>query len=240
MSENFDVTRLQFPGLPTVHSSNNPLPAPVVLPTNTFGAGVGNGTPSAEQWEGMLVQFNNVVVTDTFPTFQEVYEFGVSDGSGQVIIRRDGKHRYTTTVQDSVGKILIRQGQRISYLRGIVFYSGNIYKIVPRGDDDFGTITSVGELEHSSIVPDRFALNQNYPNPFNPTTTIQFALPSASHVRLEVFNLLGQRVETLVNGFKEAGTYTLQFDASDLPTGIYFYRLQAGQFVQTRKMILVR
>jgi hypothetical protein len=247
VSENFDVTRLQFPGAPTIHTSNNPLPQPIVLPTNTFGAGVGNGTPSAEQWEGMLVQFNNVTVTDTFPTFQEIYEFGVSDGSGQVIIRRDGKHRYTTTAQDSIGKILIRQGQRISYLRGIVYYSGNVYKVVPRADDDFGTISSVGELQHTSTIPEVYSLSQNYPNPFNPTTTIQFALPKSADVTLEVFNLIGQRVERLVSGFKEAGTYTLQFDASHLPSGVYFYRMSAvpadGQgkpFVQTRKMLLLR
>ena len=135
---------------------------------------------------------------------------------------------------------MIRQGQRISYLRGIVFYSGNVYKVVPRGDDDFGTITSVEELQHNPVVPERFALSQNYPNPFNPTTTIQFALPASGYVKLEVFNLLGQRIETLVDGFKEAGTYTLNFDASNLPTGIYFYRLQAGSFTQTRKMLLVR
>ncbi len=247
VAENFDVTRLQFPGSPTIHTSNNPLPQPIVLPTNTFGAGVGNGTPSAEQWEGMLVQFNNVTVTDTFPTFQEIYEFGVSDGSGQVIIRRDGKHRYTTTAQDSIGKTLIRQGQRISYLRGIVYYSGNVYKVVPRADDDFGTISSVGELQHTSTIPEVYSLSQNYPNPFNPTTTMQFALPKSADVTLEVFNLIGQRVERLVSGFKEAGTYTLQFDASHLPSGVYFYRLSAvpadGQgkpFVQTRKMLLLR
>lgn len=240
VAENFDVTRLQFPSLPTVHTSNNPEPSPIVLPTNTFGAGVGNGTPSAEQWEGMLVQFNNVTVTDTFPTFQEIYEFGVSDGSGQVLIRRDGKHRYTTTTQDSAGKVLIRLGQRISYLRGIVYYSGNVYKVVPRGDSDFGTISSVSELERHDVVPSSYALGQNYPNPFNPTTTIEFSLPKSEFVTVEVYNLLGQKVETLVNGVQPAGTYTLRFDASKLPSGIYFYRLQAGQFTQTRKMLLVR
>jgi len=118
---------------------------------------------------------------------------------------------------------------------------------VPRADDDFGTISSVGELQHTSTIPEVYSLSQNYPNPFNPTTTIQFALPKSADVTLEVFNLIGQRVERLVSGFKEAGTYTLQFDASHLPSGVYFYRMSAvpadGQgkpFVQTRKMLLLR
>ena len=241
VTENFEVTRLQAPGIPTVHSSNNPLPSPIVLPTNTFGAGVGNGTPSAEQYEGMLVQFNNVTVTDTFPTFQEIYEFAVDDGSGRVIIRRDGKHRYTTTTQDlTPEKVLIRQGQRIGFLRGVVFFSGNLYKVVPRTDADFGPITSVSELVHDNAVPQSYELKQNYPNPFNPTTTIQFSLPKYAFVSVEVYNVLGQRVETLVNGMQEAGTYTVRFDASHLPSGVYFYRMQADQFVRTRKMVLVR
>ncbi len=240
VAEDFDVTRLQALSAPTVHSSNNPLPPPMVLTTGTFGPAAGNGTPSAERWEGMLVQFNNVVLSDSTPTFQEIYEFGVNDGSSQVLIRRDGKHQYVTTALDPTpGLVLIRQGQRISHLRGIVYYSGNYYKIVPRTNDDFGTISSVN-IERGTGIPDSYTLGQNYPNPFNPTTTIQFNLPKAEFATIEVYNILGQKLETLLNRVQEAGTYTLQFNASHLPSGVYFYRLQAGGFAQTKRMILVK
>jgi hypothetical protein len=85
-----------------------------------------------------------------------------------------------------------------------------------------------------------YTLWQNYPNPFNPSTTIRYALPQPSHVTLTVFNTLGQQVTTLVNGEAEAGYHAVQFDAARLPSGVYFYRLQAGAFVKTRKLCLVR
>lgn len=89
-------------------------------------------------------------------------------------------------------------------------------------------------------IPNVFSLDQNYPNPFNPSSTIQFGLPEASVVRLEVFNLLGQKVADLVNVQMTAGYHTVRFDASALASGIYIYRIQAGSFVQTKKMMLIK
>ncbi len=83
-------------------------------------------------------------------------------------------------------------------------------------------------------------LDQNYPNPFNPSTTIRYGLPERSHVSLAVYNTLGQQVTVLQNGEQEAGYHDVKFDASSLPSGVYFYRLQAGSYVETRKLCLVR
>ena len=88
--------------------------------------------------------------------------------------------------------------------------------------------------------PAAFELSQDYPNPFNPSTTIRYGLPARSHVTLTVFNTLGQQVATLVEGEMEAGYHGASFDASGLASGVYLYRLWAGEFVQTRKLVLLQ
>jgi hypothetical protein len=101
-------------------------------------------------------------------------------------------------------------------------------------------LTGVGDDEGSLLTPDSYNLAQNYPNPFNPTTTIQYSIPRRSNVTLKVYDVLGNEVTTLVNEEKPAGSYEVEFNASKLSSGIYFYELQAGSFVETKKMILIR
>ena len=85
-----------------------------------------------------------------------------------------------------------------------------------------------------------FSLSQNYPNPFNPSTIINYALPQSGNVTLKVYNIIGQEVATLFQGFQKAGSYTANFDASKLASGVYMYRLQAGQFDATKKMLYLK
>ncbi|MCX6139083.1 MAG: M6 family metalloprotease domain-containing protein [Ignavibacteriales bacterium] len=89
-------------------------------------------------------------------------------------------------------------------------------------------------------LPQEFAMDQNYPNPFNPSTTLRFALPQSSHVRLAIYNAIGQLVETVLDGVKEAGNHSVSFDASRLSSGVYFYTLDAGAYHATKKMVLMR
>lgn len=89
-------------------------------------------------------------------------------------------------------------------------------------------------------TPTEFSLSQNYPNPFNPSTTISYQLVKQSHVTLKVFDVLGREVATLVNGLEEPGYKSVKFEASKLPSGVYYYRLQAGNYVETKKLLLLR
>ena len=89
-------------------------------------------------------------------------------------------------------------------------------------------------------LPHEFDLSQNFPNPFNPSTVIRYAIPVKSHVLLTVHNLLGQLVATVVNGDEDAGFHEVRFEAPGLASGVYLYRIEAGKFVQTRKLTLIR
>jgi len=95
-------------------------------------------------------------------------------------------------------------------------------------------------VENEKSTPNTFSLNQNYPNPFNPSTKISWQLPFSSNVTLKIYNVLGNEVDLLVNEYQSAGNYGFTWNAVNLPSGIYFCRLQAGSFVQTRKMILLK
>jgi hypothetical protein len=89
-------------------------------------------------------------------------------------------------------------------------------------------------------LPGKFGLMQNYPNPFNPSTTIKYELPKSSDVRVSVIDMLGREVSVLVDERREAGIHEVKFDASALSSGVYFYRLQAEDFTQTRRLLLMR
>ncbi|MDX1700856.1 MAG: T9SS type A sorting domain-containing protein, partial [Melioribacteraceae bacterium] len=100
--------------------------------------------------------------------------------------------------------------------------------------------TSPVDVDQETTIPLRYELTQNYPNPFNPTTQIKYSILKQGNVSLKVFNILGQEVKTLVNEVKAPGVYQVDFDASELATGMYIYQLQAGDFVSAKKMLLVK
>ena len=103
----------------------------------------------------------------------------------------------------------------------------------------------VGVKKINSEIPQNFSLSQNYPNPFNPTTTIRFAIPSndkreTSNVKIIVYNALGSEIQTLVNEQLQPGTYEAVWDGTNYASGIYFYTIKAGNYVDSKKMVLVK
>lgn len=104
----------------------------------------------------------------------------------------------------------------------------------------FGTPPPIGIIAGNNTVPENFILYQNFPNPFNPNTRISFSLPKSGKVELSVHDILGREVRVLINDFRNAGEHEISFDASSLSSGIYFYTLLAGDFRETRKMMLIK
>jgi len=99
---------------------------------------------------------------------------------------------------------------------------------------------TLGVHNGSPELPQTVVLRQNYPNPFNPVTIISFELPRASQVNLTVYDILGREIAVLVNDRKNAGIHQVKFDGSDLASGVYFYRIQTGTYMETRKLLLMR
>lgn len=128
---------------------------------------------------------------------------------------------------------------------GIMLYVGSAKTENDTGDIAANGVsilkgTNVNSLSNSNITPKHFSLLQNYPNPFNPATEIRYQIPEASRVTLEVFDAIGRAVATLVNETQEAGIHLARFDATRLSTGVYMYRLRAGNFVSSKKLLLLR
>jgi hypothetical protein len=116
----------------------------------------------------------------------------------------------------------------------------------PDADNPVAVSTSAMGIDGNETIPDEFALNQNYPNPFNPSTQISFDVPQGGeHIMLNIYNILGQNVSTLVNGVINPGTYTMEWNATDeagnpVASGIYFYELRSSSFIARKKMLLIR
>jgi hypothetical protein len=130
----------------------------------------------------------------------------------------------------------------------VIIYNDGLNTIYVPAMEYLGSAPDMGAFEfditsvdkQNTSVPLTFALYQNYPNPFNPVTYIPYSIPKACKVMIQIYNSLGQRVQTLVNEMKPAGKYTIQFNASHLASGVYFYRIEAGSFKQVKKMLLIK
>jgi hypothetical protein len=120
--------------------------------------------------------------------------------------------------------------------RGNYLYAGTFLGGVYRSLESVVTVSN----REDGVLPSQFVLYQNYPDPFNPSTSISFSTPKHTHVGLHVFNSLGQLIITLVDQDKQPGTYTIKWDASNRPSGVYFYRMTAGDYTLTKKAMMAK
>ena len=121
----------------------------------------------------------------------------------------------------------------VNLMGEFVIESGGLFTVVN------GIVNGIETLD-DYVLPTEFDLYQNYPNPFNPTTTFNYQVPEISFITLKVYDVLGNIIANIVNEEKTAGKYQVEFDGSSLASGIYFYQLQAGSFIETKKMVLMK
>ncbi|MEO8514583.1 MAG: T9SS type A sorting domain-containing protein [Ignavibacteria bacterium] len=191
-----------------------------------YSAGIYKSTDNGATWSPGTLLNRSVY---SFATIGGTIVAG-SDGYGVYISSDNGG----TWIQRNEGFAGSPRVYGLCVLNNYIF-AGTDYSVYRRETNQLNGIKQI-----SAEVPVDFNLSQNYPNPFNPVTNIQFSIPKAGNVKIVVFDALGREAVTLVNGKYSAGKYNVDFDASMLPSGVYFYRLEAGSYYEVKKMLLVK
>jgi len=217
--------------------------------TVTFFVSDGNSTPS-------IVVKIKVIKVNSAPVFVKSmpdttidvhnvqvlfkYQYKASDADGDVVtFRLDGGP--TGAIMSSSGLLTwipktTDAGQQ--FLLMITISDGTLSETIVTSITTRSQIVGIEGEEYN--IPSKYSMDQNYPNPFNPTTNIKFSLPKEDNVTLKVYNVMGEEVASLVNRFMNAGVYTVSFDAKNLSSGLYFYKIQTSQFSKTMKMLLAK
>jgi hypothetical protein len=196
--------------------------------SNTYITGTFKGT----------IKFDSTQLDSDPPNMEDIFVAKLdSNGNYKWAVRAGG------TQSSDIGYSIINDAHGDCYVTGFCGNPSTFGNISLTNAYSFITkITSTIQDVYDQVkyIPSKYSLRQNYPNPFNPTTVISYSLPSSSNVKLIVYNTLGQSIKTLESGYKTAGNYSINFNASDLPSGIYFYKLEAGSFSQIKKMTLIK
>jgi len=210
----------------TVLSSGNPVPTPIDVNIEDMG----------EEFEGRLISIDNVTLAASSAPWYSTppdtsFNVTITDGTGELTLRVVGSTDIGGNPEPTWPITVIGIGSQYDY--SAPYFEG--YQILPRYYSDLQATA----IDDNPQVAYRYELEQNYPNPFNPQTTIRYQLKEAGKVSFRVFNLLGQEVYHF-NAEQTAGTHKIVFDGSQLASGVYFYKLEAGDFSAVRKMILMK
>lgn len=192
--------------------------------------------------QGAIVAFTRVSVANQYHIFsQRVDSTGAVRwaANGVPVSLVNAPKDNATVATDLNGGVIVAWEDRRPQPQGGNWYHIYAQNLTGQGVLGGGGTTGIAETRRTNL-PLKATLQQNYPNPFNPITTIRFGLPKASRVSLKVYDILGREVATLLDGFSKAGEKSVEFRASNFATGVYFYRLVAGDFVETKKLMLLK
>ena len=188
--------------------------------------GGGGGSAFFTSVSGLILDMNKKPVSDAMiyaMIGENYYGFGLSDSKGHYNVEN------------------IPMGDYIIIAHKLGSQSVSVpVTVTENGLSGLNFVMNKSNNQNNITTPVQFKLSQNFPNPFNPSTTINYVIPASGLVSIEVYNSLGQLASTLVNEVKEAGSYEVSFDASQLSSGVYFYRLSAGSYTETKKMTLIK
>jgi hypothetical protein len=189
-------------------------------------------TPLPVELTSFTAAYKNSAVTLNWQTKTEVNNYGfnlerrINEGEWDSIIFIEGHGNSNSPKEYSyTDKELFAGGSKFQY---------RLKQIDSDGSFEYSDVVEV------EVVPDQFELSQNYPNPFNPSTTIRFSLPQAAQIKINLYNMLGEQVASIAEGMYESGYHKVTFNASNLPSGTYIYRLESSDFVQVKKMVLIK
>ena len=215
--------------------------------TNWMNLFIGTNQVSLQGWEGYNYKINRAPNVNGTTSIDKLDSSGngVMVGSAEYVVNNNIMQikvpKIALSISDSTFQFYFKVADGVQDQKNIMDYY-TTGKSLPLGRLSFsynnGRITSI--KQSNDLQPKSFSLSQNYPNPFNPNTEIKYSIPESGMVTLKVYNLLGQVVVTLVNKEQKAGSYTVNYDASGLASGVYLYRIQAGSFALTKKMILLK
>ena len=188
--------------------------------------------PLPVELTSFTASYKNSTVLLTWQTKTEVNNYGfnverrVSEGNWDSIVFIEGNGNSNSPKEYSYSdKDLFAGGSKFQY---------RLKQVDTDGSFEYSDVVEV------EVVPTQFELSQNYPNPFNPSTTIRFSLPKETQLKINIYNMLGEQVATIAEGMYESGYHKVTFNASNLPSGGYIYRIESSDFVQVKKMILLK
>jgi hypothetical protein len=209
----------------TIINRGNPMPQPIDVNIEDMG----------EEYEGRLISINNISLaagSNPWPATPTSVSIDITDGTGDLIMRIVDSTYIGGNPEPLWPVTVVGIGNQYDFSPPF----DEFYQIQPRSYGDFLT-TGISDFDP---VVFNYNLIQNYPNPFNPTTVISWQLPVSSPVKLTVYNIAGQKVVTLVDDIQEPGFHSMEWNAVDMPSGVYFYRLEAKGYSEIRKMILMK
>ncbi len=206
---------------------------PIVVPTDAL-----QDTGIAESFEGMVLRFENAVITAANADAPRTFgEFAISSSDADNAVRVDDQSS-DVSYENNDPTTVFATGERLAFVQGVWWEAFGNYKLEPGSFDDIGEVTNVASED--DVLPRITALQQNFPNPFTGETEIRYEVATTGPVTLDVYDVLGRKVMTLISEDQTAGEHSARFQAQGLAGGLYLYRLQTGEKSLTRTMMLVK